>query len=162
MRDRCCGILVHPTSIPGPFGIGDLGSETVRFLDWAAEAGQRVWQLLPLGPTGAGYSPYTIQSVFYGNPLLISPRRLEQRGWLPGSVVSQATDAVTDRIDFAQLIPWKHRLLRESWNHFQASAGPDDQRELDAFVEHPQQAEWIQDLALFAALKQRFLGRAWP
>ena len=143
MRDRCCGILVHPTSIPGPFGIGDLGSETVRFLDWAAEAGQRVWQLLPLGPTGAGYSPYTIQSGFAGNPLLISPRRLEQRGWLPGSVVSQATDAVTDRIDFAQLIPWKHRLLRESWNHFQAS--------MATVVTMPSVTSWATSEATFIA-----------
>jgi len=134
----------------------------VRFLDWAAEAGQRVWQLLPLGPTGAGYSPYTIQSVFAGNPLLISPGRLEQRGWLPAGTVGEAAGGATNRIDFQRVIPWKERLLRQSWSHFQAGASLADRRELQAFVEHPGQAEWLQDWALFAALKQKFQDRGWP
>ena len=80
---RSSGILLHPTSLPGPFGVGDLGPEAEKFLDWAAAAGQTLWQILPIGPTGGG-SPYTSLSAFAGNPLWISPERLVEDGYLPG------------------------------------------------------------------------------
>ena len=80
-RDRCeAGILAHPTRLPGPFGSGDLGPASVRFLDWVAEAGFHVWQVLPLGPPGPGDSPYSALSAFAGSPMLISPRRLAHAG----------------------------------------------------------------------------------
>lgn len=80
---RASGILLHPTSLPSPFGIGDLGESAYRFVDFLAEAEQQLWQVLPLGPTGFGDSPYQCFSAFAGNPLLISPTLLAQEGWLP-------------------------------------------------------------------------------
>ncbi|HXM77598.1 MAG TPA: 4-alpha-glucanotransferase, partial [Thermoanaerobaculia bacterium] len=82
---RSAGILLHPSSLPGPFGIGDIGPAAVRFLDWAAAAGQSLWQILPLCPTGAGDSPYGGTSAFAGNPLLLSPEALAAEGWLAPS-----------------------------------------------------------------------------
>src|SRR5215831_5556836 len=81
---RTSGILAHPTSFPGPFGIGDLGAPTLAFLDYLATARQKLWQVLPLGPTGYGNSPYASLSAFAGNHLLISPERLVEEGLLPG------------------------------------------------------------------------------
>jgi 4-alpha-glucanotransferase len=87
---RASGILLHPTSLAGRFGIGDLGPEALRFADWLAEAGQKIWQVLPLGPVGYGESPYQLFSVFAGNPILISPERLVEQGWLMGDAAIYA------------------------------------------------------------------------
>ncbi len=158
---RRAGVLAHPTSMPGPFGIGDLGPATVRFLDWMAEAGLTVWQMLPLGPPGPGNSPYSCRSAFAGNPLLISPRLLEPDHGLsrhPGG----SPPALAGRVDFEVVGRWKLGLLRESWSRFKRHAPPRLRGELEAFVEDPAQAEWLEDWALFGALHARFDGRPWP
>ena len=158
---RRAGVLAHPTSLPGPFGIGDLGPATVRFLDWMVEAGLTVWQVLPLGPLGPGNSPYSGRSAFAGNPLLISPRLMDQARGLPRGTDDELDLATADRVDFDRVRPWKLRLLHESWAHFQRYAPPRVRRGFEAFVEDRAQADWLQDWALFAALKTRFGGQPW-
>ena len=159
---RSAGILLHPTSLPGPFGIGDLGLEADRFLDWAAASGLTLWQVLPLGPTGGGSSPYTCSSAFAGNPLLISPELLVREELLPGEALANAPSFPGDRVDFDGAAGWKGAILRRSWEHFLAHAGVPAREELEAFVHAPEQSGWLEDWALFAALKKDFGGRAWP
>ncbi len=137
---RSAGILLHPTSLPGPNGIGEIGPEAHRFLDFLAESGLRIWQMLPVGPTGYGNSPYQCFSAFAGNPLLIH---------VPG----EPGDFPAHSVDFVRVIPHKQALLR------QATAGfaPDDG--YLAFV--AEQDSWLEDYALFMALKQAHGGVAW-
>jgi 4-alpha-glucanotransferase len=158
---RSAGILLHPTSLPGAFGIGDLGPEADRFLDWAAAAGQSLWQVLPVGPTGGGASPYTTSSAFAGNPLLLSPERLVQEGLLPEAALSDRPEFREDRVDFAAARPWKERLLRASWEHFRRHGEPVARRELEAFEQAPEQAAWLPNWSLFAAIKESRGGRSW-
>src|SRR5215472_3853528 len=106
---RSSGVLLHPTSLPGPFGIGDLGPEARRFVDFLADAGQTLWQVLPLGPTGYGDSPYQCFSALAGNPLLISPELLAQEGWLTDAEL-RWPDFPVDRVSFEDVIPWKMPL----------------------------------------------------
>jgi 4-alpha-glucanotransferase len=158
---RSAGILLHPTSLPGRFPIGDLGPAAVAFLDWAAAAGQTLWQVLPLGPTGAGSSPYTSASAFAGNPLLVSPERLVEEDLLPAEALADAPRA-DERVDFGSAREWKERLLRASWDRFRARAGSGGLREeLLAFVRGEEQAPWLEDWARFAALKARLGDRPW-
>lgn len=158
---RAAGILLHPTSLPGRFGIGDLGPGADRFLDWAAEAGQTLWQVLPIGPAGAGGSPYTCASAFAGNPLLISPEVLVAEGWLPEAALESAPGWREDRVDFDSVSPWKERLLRQSWEHFRATASEADQEAFEAFLRATDQSGWLDDWTLYAALKRDFGGRPW-
>src|SRR5271154_2235067 len=97
---RASGILLHPTSLPSRYGIGDLGPEAFRFADWLAESGQRIWQVLPLGPVGYGESPYQLFSAFVGSPSLISPDRLVERGWLDAADLLAIPDFSLDRVEF--------------------------------------------------------------
>jgi 4-alpha-glucanotransferase len=97
---RAAGILLHPTSLPGRFGIGDLGAEAYRFADFLARAGQRIWQVLPLGPTGYGDSPYQCFSAFAGNPLLISPEKLVEEGVLSPADLDNAPSFPTQFVDY--------------------------------------------------------------
>ena len=158
---RAAGILLHPTSLPGRLPIGDLGPSTDAFLDWAASAGQSLWQVLPLGPAGAGHSPYTSASAFAGNPLLVSPERLIEEDLLAADALADAP-GTADRVDFAVASQWKERLLRASWNRFLGRAGGSVLREeLLAFVRAPEQEPWLEDWARYAALKSRLGGRAW-
>src|SRR5262249_55590502 len=105
---RCAGVLLHPTSLPGPYGAGDMGEELVAFLDWVASAGMHVWQVLPLNPPGYGFSPYGCLSSYAGNPLLISPQRLREANLLPDFDAPQLDD---ERVDFDRVIEFKSRLL---------------------------------------------------
>ena len=129
---RSSGILLHPTSLPGPFGIGDLGPEAYKFVDFLVEAGQSLWQVLPLGPTGYGDSPYACYSAFAGNTLLISPERLVDEGLLSSSVLPprplrlggepnrrDAEEAeVTQRIDFGAAHKLKDHLLSHAYARY--------------------------------------------
>ena len=137
---RSAGILLHPTSLPGPNGIGEIGPEAHRFLDFLADAGMKIWQMLPLGPTGYGDSPYQCFSAFAGNPLLVH---------LPGS--KGVFPAHT--VDFAHVIPHKQEMLQQAMAKFV----PDDR--YHAFVEL--HAEWLADYALFMALKKAHGGVSW-
>src|SRR5438876_7520990 len=96
---RSAGLILHPTSLPGRFGIGDLGPEAEKFLDWAASAGQGLWQILPLHPTGPGDSPYGASSAFAGNPLLLSPERLHEEGLLSTADLAGAPVFPRGRVD---------------------------------------------------------------
>ena len=158
---RAAGILLHPTSLPGRFGIGDLGPGADRFLDWAADAGQTLWQVLPLGPAGGGGSPYTCASAFAGNPLLISPEVLVAEGLLPEAALDGAPGWREDRVDFETVSPWKDHLFRWSWEHFGAAAPEGVRAEFEAFLGTPDQSAWLPDWALFAALTKNFGGRPW-
>jgi 4-alpha-glucanotransferase len=147
---RSSGILLHPSSLASPHGIGDLGPEARRFVDFLADAGQKLWQVLPLGPTGYGESPYQCFSAWAGNPLLISLERLVEKGWLEASSLANAPEFPEDRVDFESLVPWKTGLL--------ASAAK-DRSGFEAFNEANR--HWLDDYALFAALKARHNGIAW-
>jgi len=158
---RAAGILLHPTSLPGRFPIGDVGPAADRFLEWAARAGQSLWQVLPLGPTGAGNAPYTSSSTFAGNPLLISPERLVEEDLLDRGALDDAPGSSPGRVDYAGARAWKERLLRSSWEHFTRHAGPALREDLAAFEQAPEQGAWLTDWARFGALKARFGERPW-
>ena len=157
---RFAGVLLHPSSLPGRFGIGDIGPEAEGFLDWAASARFGVWQVLPLGPTAAGDSPYGSPSAFAGNPDLISPERLVEDGLLPEGALHSFEGAPTNRIDHS-LVARKRELVRSSWEHGLRSGPSWAGEEFDAFRAAPEQAAWLEDWALYAALKDRNEGREW-
>ena len=118
MSERTAGILLHPTSLPGRFGVGDFGPEADRFLDWLVEAGQTWWQILPLGPPEAHDSPYNCLSAFAGNPLLISPELLVEDALLEPAELDGPPAGPPGRVDFAAVAAWKEPLLRRSWERF--------------------------------------------
>jgi 4-alpha-glucanotransferase len=155
---RSSGILLHPTSLPGPYGIGDLGPQAHRFIDWLSACGCKLWQVLPLGPTGYGDSPYQCFSAFAGNPYLISPQELINDGLLAKEDLKEIPDISASRVDFGQLIPWKLDLLQKAFSRFLSS--PDHLREVfDYFC--AENAFWLDDFALFMALKEKNGGYAW-
>ena len=158
---RSAGLLVHPTCFPGRFGIGDLGPEAERFIQWAAAGGQSVWQVLPLGPTGFGNPPYTALSAFAGNPLLISPEILSDEGLLPAQAIESAPTFSDDRVEFDQVVPWRMSILRASWDHFQSRSPAQPRRDYEAFITNPAQSHWLDDWALYIAIKGRCEGKAW-
>lgn len=155
---RSSGLLLHPTSLPGPFGVGDLGPAASAFVDALARARQGWWQLLPLGPTGYGDSPYQCFSAFAGNPILISPERLVEDGLLAPADLP-ASPRPEGRVEFEQVIPAKERLLQRAFERFQAGAAPTLRHELEAFGRA--EAAWLDDYALFMALKAAHGGVAW-
>ncbi len=158
---RSGGVLLHPTSLPGPYGIGDLGPAAHTFVDWLAAAGCKLWQVLPLGPTGYGDSPYQCFSAFAGNPYLISPDSLVCDGLLTQSDLSGEPDAIgsSGSVDYGRVIPWKLSLLEAAFRRFQ----DDDPIELrqDFAVFRARNAEWLDDYALFMALKESYGGGSW-
>jgi len=150
---RAAGVLLHPTSLPGRYGIGDLGDELTSFLDWAASAGMHLWQVLPLNPPGYGNSPYGCVSSFAGNPLLISPQRLLHENLLEPEDLDDVPQFTHERVDFDLITPLKFELLRIAWRRFR------DHDALAAFA--AEQREWLDDYALFMALKQHANGAPW-
>ena len=158
MFPRSSGILLHPTSLPGPFGVGDLGPEAWRFADFLAAAGQRVWQVLPLGPTGYGDSPYQCFSAFAGNPILISPERLAVQGLLSAADLEQAGDFPAGSVEYASVNRLKRQLLERAFTNFQKEPSP-CLREL--FREFQSgNVSWLDDYALFMALKEAHGGES--
>lgn len=159
--NRQTGVLLHPTSLPGRYGIGDLGDELTVFLDWAASAGMKLWQVLPLNPPGYGNSPYGCLSSFAGNPLLISPQRLLQEHLLQPADVADVPHFNVHHVEFARAGEFKQSLLRRAWSVFRESA-TDEQRDAHAkFVGDAAQKEWLDDFALFMALKDANGGAPW-
>jgi 4-alpha-glucanotransferase len=159
LAPRDAGILLHPTSLPGRFGIGDFGDELIAFLDWARSAGLAIWQILPLNPPGYGNSPYGCVSSYAGNPLLISPDRLARDGLLPPHALEDVPRFPDDQVDFDRVVSFKTRLLRDSFAHFREHAGDDQRAALTAFE---RDNAWLPDWALYAALKEQNGGRRWP
>ncbi len=156
---RHSGILLHPTSLPSPHGIGDLGTAAYQFVDFLAQAKQTLWQILPLGPTSFGNSPYQCLSAFAGNPLLISLEQLQQEGYLTAEQVANVPPARSEAVDFASLIPWKERCLHAAFDKFQQHATEADQLAFEQFCQ--QQQHWLTDYASFSALKAFHQGKSW-
>jgi 4-alpha-glucanotransferase len=156
--ERSAGILLHPSSLPGPFGIGDMGPEAEAFAERLAEAGQSLWQVLPLGPTGYGDSPYAPFSSFAGNELLLSPELLERAGLLAMKDLASSPSFPEGRIDFGALIPWKRGLLDRASAAFMAGAPAERRASLERFLRA--EATWLPDYALFRAIKDDYDARA--
>lgn len=149
---RSSGILLHPTCFPSRFGIGDLGIEAYRFIDFLAETAQIFWQVLPLGPTGYGNSPYASYSAQAGNPLLISPERLRDEGFLTDEDFRDLPEFSADKVDFERVMQTKMPLLKKACENFQAKASPVQQKEFSGFCEA--KAYWLDDYALYMALRE--------
>ncbi|HEV3083076.1 MAG TPA: 4-alpha-glucanotransferase [Gemmataceae bacterium] len=159
---RASGVLLHVTSLPSPYGIGDLGSAALTWIDRLQEAGQTWWQALPLGPTGYGNSPYQSLSSFAGNGLLISPDSLISEGLLRASDVAGQSFPET-AVDYDAVIAFKHQLLITAWTNFSGGARQDLKLDFEHF--RNEQAHWLDDYALFRALKARHHGACyleWP
>jgi len=152
-------VLLHPTSLPGPYGAGDLGPEAFAFIEFLAEAGQKIWQVLPLNPTGYADSPYQCFSAFAGNPLLISLDRLAEQGWLSRDDLSAVPDLSTSSIDYGTVIQFRFTLLRRAAARFIATLTGSSKAEYEEFC--AQQAAWLGDYALFMAAKDAHGGIAW-
>jgi len=159
LNQRSSGILLHHTSLPGRFGIGDLGEEAYRFVDFLAQSGQSIWQILPLGPTGFGNSPYLCYSALAINPLLINPAKLVEDQLLPPDILEQVPEFLGARIDFEAVRAYKMGLFERAWAQFKDQAFPDLAAELQQFCQN--QADWLADYALFMALKQALAGSSW-
>lgn len=158
-QSRVSGILLHPTSLPGGHGIGDLGAAARRFIEFLAAAGQRRWQVLPLGPTGFGDSPYASFSSFAGNPLLVSPEQLVADGYLAPDELPAGPAGAPDQVDFGAVQAHRRALFGAVCARFRA-APPDGAREaFERFCKD--EADWLDDYALFTALKERHGGAPW-
>src|SRR5437899_3254076 len=159
---RTSGVLLHITSLPSRYGIGDMGPAAFAWIDRLHEAGQSWWQALPLGPTGYGDSPYQALSSFASNGLLISPELLFEDGLLDAKACDGQSFS-SNAVDYGAVIQFKHRLLDQVWGNFNAGAGKVLGPPYEMFCH--QQAHWLEDYALFRALKQKFHGVSyleWP
>ncbi|HET9883540.1 MAG TPA: 4-alpha-glucanotransferase [Candidatus Binatia bacterium] len=154
---RASGLLLHLTSLPSPYGIGDVGPTAVKWIDKLSETGQSWWQALPLGPTGYGDSPYQCLSSFAGNGLLISPDLLIEDGLLRASEAASASFSES-AVDYPAVISFKRRLLAQAWVNFQIVRRSDLRVGFEQFCN--EQAHWLEDYALFRALKEKHNG-AW-
>ncbi len=150
---RKCGILLHPTSLPGKYGIGDLGKAAYDFVDYLEQAGQSLWQILPLGHTGFGDSPYQSFSAFAGNPLMISPDKLIADELLSEADISGIPNFNEDKVDFGAVQNYKEYLLKKAYNNFKKYAK--DNKEYKSFCR--KNAFWLNDYALFMSLKNYFI-----
>jgi 4-alpha-glucanotransferase len=159
---RASGVLMHVTSLPSPFGIGDLGPAAFKWIDHLAAAGQSWWQVLPLGPTGFGHSPYQMLSSFAANPLIVSPEMLLEEDLLePGDC--DGFFFSSGPVDFEQVIPFKERLLVRAWRNFQNGARADLRGEFERFLE--EKGPLQEDTALFLAVRSICRGmplHKWP
>ncbi len=158
--ERAGGVLLHPTALPGPYGVGDLGEDSFRYVEWLAEAGVQWWQILPLNPPGAGNSPYSSLSVFAGNPLFISPDQMVEDGLLEKGDVEPAPDVPAWAVDYERAVPFKRTLLERAWKRFQTGV---ISRLSDHFETFRQAASsWLEDYALFMSIREAHELHAWP
>lgn len=156
---RASGVLLHPTSLPGKFGIGTLGKEAYNFIDFLIESGQKLWQVCPLGPTGYGDSPYQCFSAFAGNPLLIDLELLQKEGLLSKADLGITEDFDENLVDFGRIINHKFPLLQRAYENFKKHRSVLDQARYENFVQ--ENREWLSDYALFMALKSHYNGKPW-
>jgi 4-alpha-glucanotransferase len=156
---RNSGILLHITSLPGRCGIGDLGNETYRFVDFLKETGQHFWQILPLGPTGYGNSPYQSLSVFAGNPLFISLEKLVVDGLLEMADLKDAPEFPVNKVNYEAVLRFKSPLLKKSFWIFENKASAADKEKFAGFCKD--NAAWLDNFALFVALKESHESAAW-
>jgi len=156
---RASGILLHPTSLPGPYGLGDLGPGAFQFVDFLEAAGQRVWQVMPLGPTGFGDSPYQCFSAFAGNPYLISLDALAAQGWLDRAALAAAPVFSRDRADYGPVIDFHRAMLAAAFAAFVRNGTHAQHKKLAAFTR--KYADWLDDFTRFMALKEFHGDRIW-
>lgn len=149
---RSSGILMHPTSLPGPYGVGDLGPEAYRFVDFLQSAGQKLWQVLPLNPTGYADSPFQALSAYAGNPLLLSLDRLVDAGVLTKNDIHATPMFPEETVDYGAAIAFKMPLLRKAAENFATSASESDRKKFDEFKRS--NSTWLDDFALFMAVKE--------
>lgn len=159
MNKRGAGILLHITSLPSPYGIGDLGPEAYKFADFLADAGQGYWQVLPVNPTGPFYgnSPYSSVSTFAGNTLLISPELLIEDGFVRATELNPKPQFPEEKCDYDAVIPFKEKMLDIAYEEFLVSC-----RQQDNFIHFcAANALWLDNYSLFIALKKHFGDKAW-
>ena len=151
---RESGILMHITSLPGPYGVGAMGKEAFRFVDFLKEAGQHYWQILPLTPTGYGDSPYHSNSAYAGNPYLIDLELLVEEGLLKEEELKDIPwCSREDRVDFGAQYNHRFAVLRKAYSRFA------EQDKLEVFCH--ENSRWLSDFALYMALKSKFNGKPW-
>jgi 4-alpha-glucanotransferase len=154
---RSSGILLHPTSLPSDYGIGDLGETAYRFIDFLRDSGQKFWQVLPLSPTGYGNSPYMCFSAIAGNHYLISPQSLWEQGLLTKADLADCPQFPPDRVDFDRVMPWKMAIYARAFHNFQRQA-----ELMSPFQEFcAQEQDWLEDYALFMALQAQSPALTW-
>lgn len=156
---RRSGILLHPTSLPGRYGVGSFNRAAYDWVDFLEQTRQTVWQVLPLGPTGYGDSPYQSFSTFAGNPYLISLEDLAEAGLLDQTVLDQAPHFPDDRVDYGAIYNWKLPVLKRAAAKFEERADPEQQADFEQFCQ--QNGDWLDDYALFMALKDAHDGASW-
>jgi len=155
---RCAGVVLHITSLPGPYGSGDFGPAARHFVDWLAGCGQSLWQVLPTTPIGPGHSPYQSVSAFAGSPLMVALEPLVERGWLRQPTLPDG-GFDTRRVEFDRVVPWRMVQLRAAVAGFRARARPTDRQALADWC--ATQAHWLDDYALFMALETAHGGAPW-
>ena len=156
--ERAAGVLLHPTSLPGKFGIGDLGTEAYNFINFLESAGQTLWQVFPLGPTGYGDSPYQSFSAFAGNPNLISPERLKEYGLLSEKDISNPPGSDPHKVNFGEIINYKKKILQKAFKAFNNENSLSDNKFIRFCEEN---SEWLEDYVFFMAAKDYHGGGLW-
>jgi 4-alpha-glucanotransferase len=157
---RASGILLHPTALPGPHGSGDCGAGAYHFVDWLQSAGQRLWQILPLGPIGSGNSPYASSSAFAGNLLFVDLAELHAQGWLQASEIESVPGLLEPRVDYAMVQPYRMQRLALAAQRFHALPA-DDPRRRDFAQFCDRHRRWLTDYALFMALSEALGPTDW-
>ena len=157
-KKRKSGILLHPTSLPGKFGIGTFGKEAYAFVDFLIRSGQSLWQICPLGHTGYGDSPYQCFSAFAGNPLLIDLEILTQKNLLTQKEITPPLFP-EDSVDYGEVIKWKFPILEKAFENFSKNANITDNAKFNNFI--IKNNDWLDDYALFMSLKDEFNGKSW-
>src|SRR5882757_3815782 len=159
VHERCSGILLHISSLPAAHGIGDLGDSAHEFVDFLAASGQKIWQVLPLSPTGYGDSPYQCFSAFAGNPLFIDLLNLQEQGRLESDDLAVVPQLPSDFVDYGKVIDFKEALLRKAAQNFFTNAGEADASAFQTFCKN--NATWLDDYVLFMAGKDFHNGSVW-
>ena len=159
LQERGSGILLHPTSLPGPYGSGDFGQDAYRFIDWLSSAGQRYWQVLPMGQIGSGNSPYMSSSAFAGNILLIDITELASHGWLTADDLQRLPGFRADKVAYDLVKPFRMEVLKRASRNFLASPSGPMHREYASFCER--ESAWLDDYAMFMTIAERENQRSW-
>lgn len=157
---RSSGIILHPTSLPGKYGMGDIGPNAYKFVDFLVETKQKLWQVLPLGPTGYGDSPYQCFSTFAGNPILISIEKLVEEGLLDKKEADPKEPFDDEKVDYGRVINYKNAVFRKAFDNFESNKkNGAETAKFESFCER--HSKWLDDYSLFMSLKGKFHGRPW-